>query len=761
MKRSFIIPLIASLVSVSFTPVWAKEAVRTIVVQGNRRVETPTVLSYIDVKPGAVVDEDKIEETLKNLFATGLFSDVIIDQAGDQLLINVVENKIINRISFEGNSRLKDEILQSEIAIKPREVYTLANTLEAAQKIRDMYRLSGRYGARVEPKTVERDQNRVDLVFEINEGKPTRINKILFVGNKEFTDARLQRIIMTKESRWYRFFSTDDTYDADRMSFDKELLRRYYNEHGYADFVVDSAVAELDPDDQEFYLTYTVTEGKPYTFGDVKVSIKLPCLPPEGMDKLITFEKGDVFNSREVEKTVEKLTIAIGEKGFAFVEIEPKLNRNPKTCAMDLEFLVKDGRHVYINRINIIGNDRTNDSVIRREFRLSEGDAFNSVLLKRTEQRLQNLDFFKKVDIKQSETSTPDKVDLNVEVEDKPTGSLQFSGGYSTSEGPLGTVTMNERNFMGKGYDLYASAMVAQRSMEFHGGMTDPYFLDRPLTTGLDIFHKTRKFNTQTSGWAGFRQTQTGATIPLGYEIMDRLGQNWNYTLSKDSIDDMRRRVSPFLLAQKGNWVMSSLGHALFYDGRNNSVAPSSGFFAGINNNLAGLGGNVRYLKNSFSTGAYLSLDEESKWVFSAKGSVGIMSGLGKTTRVADRFELGAESLRGFSAGGVGPRDMRTGDSLGGLYYYKGTAELLVPLGLPPELGLKGSIFMDVGSVWNFGQSSPYVFGNTPSARVGAGAGISWRSPFGLIGIYYAPYVHGQKYVDRVEKFNVTFGSQF
>ncbi len=760
MKRLFVFSLV--LCSLFLTPsfAWAKEAIRTIVVEGNRRVETPTVLSYIDVKLGAAIDEHKIEEILKNLFATGLFADITIDQVGDRLVIKVVENKIINRISFEGNSRLKDDVLQSELKIKAREVYTLANTLEAAQKIRDMYRLGGRYGAKVEPKIIEREQNRVDLIFEIDEGKPTHINKIIFVGNQAFSASRLERVIMTKESRWYRFFSTDDTYDPDRLAFDKELLRRYYREHGYADFTVESAVAELDPDDQEFYITYTLNEGKLYTFGKVKVTVNLPKLSSAGLDEQVNFETGDLFNSKAVEQTVEQLTIAIGEKGFAFVEIEPKFTRNPQTQTIDVDFIIKDGRHVYINRLNIIGNDRTNDEVIRREFRLAEGDAFNSILLKRSEQRLQNLDFFKKVEIKKEETGSPDKIDLKVEVEDKPTGSLAFSGGYSTSDGPLGTVTANERNFMGKGYDLYAKVMVAQRALDLHAGFTDPYFLDRPLTTGLDLFHMSRKFNTK-SGWNGYKQSKTGVTIPFGYELMDRLNQSWNYTANRDYISNTRVNASPYLLAQNGTWFMSAIGHGLFYDGRNNSVEPSAGYFAGIFDDIAGLGGNVKYFRNTIRAGVYKALDEENKWVLSTKVSAGVISGLGKTTRIADRYELGAEGLRGFAPAGVGPRDSRTGDSLGGLYFYKGTVELLFPLGLPPELGIKGSFFTDVGAVWNCGVSSPFIEGNNAKPRAGLGAGVSWRSPFGLIGIYYAPAVWGQKNVDRIDKFNVTFGSQF
>ena len=366
----------------------AAESLSSIEIKGNHRVETPTIMSYIDIKPGEPISEDKIEDVLKNLFATGLFADVLIEQQGSVLIIKVVENKIINRIAFEGNERLKDEMLQSEIGLRPREVYTPGRVQEAAQKIRDMYRLSGRYGAKVEPKIIEREQNRVDLIFEITEGKPTKINKIIFVGNNHYSASRLESIILTKETRWYRFFSSDDTYDKDRLAYDNELLRKFYYEQGYADFKVNSTVAELDPDTQEFYITYTLEEGKRYEFGEVKITVQLPKVQLLGLKDLITFEKGDYFNSREVEKSIDKLNTNIGEQGFAFIEIEPKLKRNAEMCTVDVDLVVKEGRHVYINRIEIFGNDRTDDEVIRRELRVAEGDPYNSVKIKRSELRL-------------------------------------------------------------------------------------------------------------------------------------------------------------------------------------------------------------------------------------------------------------------------------------------------------------------------------------------------------------------------------------
>mgnify|MGYP001488423364 CR=1 FL=1 len=742
---------------------WAQGGAYSIEVEGNRRVETPTIMSYIEVKPGQITNESK-EEILKNLFATGLFADVVIEQHGSHLLIKVVENKIINRIAFEGNEKLKDEILQSEIGLKPREVYTPGRVQEAAQKIRDMYRLSGRYGAKVEPKIVEREESRVDLIFEINEGKPTHINKIIFVGNNHFSVSRLESIILTKESRWYRFFSSDDTYDPDRLAFDKELLRRYYHEHGYADFKVDSVVAELDPDDQEFYITYTLDEGDRYRFGDVKITVKLPTLKIETLKDLkdiIIFEKGDWFNSKDIEKTVDKLNMAIGERGFAFVEIEPKLKRNPDKLTVDVELIIKEGRHVYINRIDILGNDRTDDSVIRREFRLSEGDPYNSVLLKRSEQRIQNLDFFKKVEIKPEETAAPDKIDLKMQVEDKPTGSLQFSAGYSTTDGPIGSVTMNERNLMGKGYDLYGSAMVSQRSMDFHTGLTDPYFLGRPLSAGIDAFHSSRKYNTKGQDSTGYRQVKTGGTLSFGYDLKEYLGQAWSYTIRRDVINDIRANASPFILAQRGTWIVSSAGHNLFYDKRDSSIDPTQGYYAGLADEIAGLGGDVQFFKNGARAGAYFPLNEGNTWVFATKTSGGVMTGLGKVTRVVDRYELGGDSLRGFVDGGIGPRDKRTGDALNGLYYYKGTAELSFPLGLPPELGIKGSMFSDAGSVWHSGNKSQFIASNNQKIRVTIGTGITWRSPFGPIGVTFAKALVYVKHVDRKEVFRVNFGTSF
>lgn len=742
----------------------AAEPIAAFDISGNHRVETPTIMSYIDIKAGEMVNEAKIEELLKNLFATGLFADVSIEQVGNRLNIRVVENKIINRIALEGNEKLKDDAILTEIALRPREVYTPARVQEAAKKIRDMYRLSGRYGARVEPKIVEREQNRVDVVFEITEGKATQINKIIFVGNCSFSDSRLESVILTKESRWYRFMSSDDLYDPDRLSYDKELLRKYYYEQGYVDFKVTSTVAELDPDCQEFYITYTLSEGKRYQLGNVCLKVELCKADQQWLQSLVNLKTGDWFNSRDVERTIDKLNAAIGERGFAFVEIEPKLHRNPETCTVDVELVIKEGQHVYINRIDIFGNDRTDDDVIRREFRFAEGDPYNSIKLKRTEQRLRNLDYFKKVEIKQEKTAAKDKVDLKVEVEDKPTGSLQFVAGYSSSDGILGGVTMNERNLMGRGYDLYASAQVSQRSLDFNVGFNDPYFLNRPLLAGISVFHSARKFNTKDQDNVGYQQQKTGLTPTIGYDITEYLAQSWSYTIRRDLIDDISKRASPYLKEQRGTWYISSVGQNLFYDKRNSSVDPTQGYYFAFASELTGLGGNVHFFKNSARAGYYYPLDDEHRWVLMAKGSAGVMTGMSHKTRVVDRFELGGDSLRGFTDSGIGPRDKRTKDALGGLYYYKATFQLDFPVGLPKSYGVNGFAFSDAGSVWHSGDKKKPLYpilSEEQSIRLSIGIGVNWRSPFGLIGFNLAKPLIYKKHVDRVKEFSVNFGSSF
>ena len=735
--------------------------IKSIKIEGNNRVETPTILTYVPIHVGEEYDHEKVEDALKDLFATGLFADVVIDQAGDVLVIKVVENKIINRIAFEGNEKIKDELLVGQIGLRPREVYTAGRAQEAAQKIRDIYRLSGRYGAKVEPKIVERAQNRVDLVFEIEEGKPTRIDRIIFVGNQRFSESRLESIIMTKETRWYRFFTTDDTYDPDRMAYDRELLRKYYLNNGFADFKVISVVAELDSDSQDFYITYTLDEGEVYTFGDVKIINNLSKFDASQLNNEITFSPGDTYRLRDVEKTIDNLNRAVGDQGFAFIEIEPKAEKDPKTHTVKMTFEIKEGKHIYINRINIRGNDRTNDHVIRREFRFAEGDPYNTSRLNRSEQRIKDLGYFKKVEFSEQEAGVPDKVDVNVDVEDQVTGQMQFAAGYSTSEGALGAIMANERNVMGEGYIWNLKAMMSQQSIDTRTGFYDPYFLDRRLLAGAEVFYTQQKYDTRKNFWDEYKMGSVGSNVTSGYEITESLRQTWTYTVREDHIGAFKPGVSPFLQSQKGDWLYSGFGHALVYDKRDSRIDPTEGYYASVGNEFAGAGGKVRFLKNNFGAGHYLPVDEDHEWVLVTSAEVGIMSDLGKTSRAVDRYSLGGDTLRGFDDMGVGPRDRNTSDALGGQYYYAGSVQLNFPLPLPNDFGVKGQLFTDVGSLWDTGFSNPAIVSNDSKVRVGSGVGLTWKSPLGPIGVSFAKAVKKVKGVDRTETFRINFGTQF
>ena len=742
--------------------------IQSIDIAGNVRLERDSILSHLLIKEGDLASDDKIEESLKNLFETGLFADVAITQQGDHLIVKVVENKIINQITFEGNDKLSDEMLKADIGLRPRETYTVGTVQTAAQKIRDLYRLSRRYAATVTPKIIEREQNRVDVVFEIDEGKPTTVDRISFIGNKRFSETRLESIIQTKESRWYRFFTNDDTYDPDRLEYDKELLRRYYLSSGYADFKVVSAVAELSPDTFNFYITFTIEEGARYKFGKVNLTSEVEGLKLEQLQNILTFEKDDWYNNRQVENSIELLAAKISELGHAFVEVQPKLNKDAKNKVVDVTLVVRPGAHVYINRITLEGNDRTNDDVIRRELKVIEGDPYNGAKIAESERRLKNLNYFKKVQITQEKTTELDKTDVKVLVEDQSTGEMMFGGGYSTHDGPLISVKLAEHNLLGRGQDFRAEAMLSKRTKDISLGFTEYHFLNRPLEASADIFRTSTKQDTRGTFTGGYTQQKMGGTLGIGYALATHLMQSWHYTLRKDVVQGAQRNgnkaPSVFLTQQLGtNWV-SAVSHDIIYDRRDNRQEPTEGYYVGLGNQFAGLGGTVRYLNNNISAGYYVPLDEDHNWVASLRGKMGIIFGLGRDVRIVDRYTLGGFNLRGFAEAGAGPRDKKTDDALGGLRYYTTTLDLTFPLGLPAEYRVKGTIFADAGSLFHTGDKDPKtasnIISNNQSLRASVGFGFTWGSPLGALGFTIAKDLKSVK-GDKKEVFRLNFGTQF
>lgn len=706
----------------------AAAPIKSIRVEGNKRIEKETILSRAQLESGRVYSNDDLNDALKKLFASGLFNDAHVRIDGQTLVVQVVENPIVNRVAIEGNDKISDEILRAELKLRPRQVYSLTVLRLDTQRIQDLYRLKGYFGAVVTPKIVKRDQNRVDVVFEVKEGSATVVRKIFFLGNKRFSNSKLETTIQTKETRWYRFFTTDDNYDPERLAYDRELLRKFYLEHGYVDFQIRSAVAELTSDQSEFYITFTLDEGMRYKVGAVTIESQVPKVDPKTLQKHLTLGQGDWYNSKNIETSIQKLTDALGTLGYAFVDIQPVIKKNAAGQVVDLTFVIKEGPKAYIGAIKIKGNDRTDDEVIRREMRLYETDAFSSNKLKESEKRVKDLGYFKKVSITKEPAGAPDKVDLMVDVEEDRTGELSFGAGWSTSDGPIGNLKFAEHNFRGKGQDLRAGVTYAQHRQEFDVGFTEPYFLDRDLIAGIDLYRITRNRYLESS----YDQEIHGTTLHLGYNLMDHLSQMLSYTLRGDKVGGIRSDASRFVQEQKGTSIMSAVGQDLLYDRRDSRIDPTEGYSLGLGNEFAGVGGNIQYLKNRI-TGSYF-YPVMDQVVFELTARYGVMFGLGKKTRIADRYILGGDSLRGFESGGVGPRDRVSKDSLGGKQFYSGTAEVTFPIGLPNEFGVKGAAFSEVGSVWQSGESGPTVF-DSPVMRVSGGLGLRWRSPLGPLRI--------------------------
>lgn len=727
--------------------------VREIAVEGTQRVEPETVRSYLLIQEGDPYDPRRVDRSLKSLFATGLFADVTMRQEGSRLIVSVVENPVINRIAFEGNKRLEDKDLEAEVSLRPRVIYTRTKVQNDVQRLLTLYRRSGRFAATVEPKVIRLDQNRVDLVFEINEGKLTEIRNIRFVGNREYSDSRLREVVRTKESRWYRFLSSDDTYDPDRMTLDRELLRRFYLSEGFADFNVVSAVAEMTADRKDFFVTFAIDEGARYKFGKIDVEAGLRDLDGESLKGDLEMEEGDWYDADLIDKTIDDLSTKVSDLGYAFVDVRPRVKRDREAKTVAISFEVNEGSRVFVERIDINGNVRTIDKVLRREMRLVEGDAFNTSKLRRSRTRIQNLDFFSKVNVEQVPGSAPDKTVINVDVTEKSTGSLSVGAGFSTTNGALFEVGIREKNLLGKGQDLKLNGTVAQRKSQIDLAFTEPYFMDREVAAGFDVFH----INTDYQDTSSFDTSSDGLALRASYPITEFLRQGWRYTVKQSDVSNVPSSASSYIKAQEGGSVLSEVSHTLVYDRRDNRLNPHDGYYLRMGNDLAGLGGTSRYLRNTVGAGKYFPLGDQLTLVFS--GDAGHMLELGKDIGLLDRFFVGGDDLRGFASAGVGPRDKSTEDALGGEWKYTGTAQVNFPLGFPAEIGVSGNVFTDVGSSGKIASSGSDIQ-DTGSLRASAGVGVAWTSPFGPIGLDFGVPLIKESF-DQLESIRLNFGTRF
>ena len=737
----------------------AQGVIQTIQVEGSKRVEPETVRSYLTFSTGDAYDPAKIDESLKTLFATGLFQDVRIRREGATIVIVIVENPIVSRVAFEGNHEIDDATLTSEVQLKPRAVYTRARVQADVQRILNLYRRQGLYAAQVDPKIINLDSNRIDVVFEIFEGETTKVRAINFIGNAAFSDSQLRYVISTTQTTFLSFLKGTNIYDPDRLNLDRELLRQFYLKNGYADIRILSATADLDRDGRGFFITITVEEGERYRFGIIDVESALPSLNVENLRGYILTRSGRVFNAEKVEKTIEALTVGVSEQGYAFGQVKTRLDRDESTHTMNITYVIDEGPRVYIERIEIVGNFRTEDRVIRRQFRLAEGDAFNRLLVEAARKRLRALGFFKTVEVNTKPGSSPDRVVIVVTVLEQPTGELSFGASYSTSEGVIGDVSITERNLMGKGQyvRLGFSGSLERAQVDF--SFTEPYFLDRNLAAGFDLFHK----EVDLTSVASFSQRSTGANLRLGFPIADNTQMGLRYRFEQEDIFDVSPNASLAVKEAEGLSNTSSVGFTIAYDTRNVPASPTSGFFTSFSQDFAGVGGDVQYFRSVIDARGYYPITNKITLV--GRGQAGSITGWGgQDVRLTDLFFKGGETIRGFERAGYGPRDACespgshvhivncTRDSLGGELFWATTAEVRFPFPyVPDSLGMQGAVFVDAGSLWQASGEAISAVTNPPcpgdstgphcgegsyildsaGVRLSTGFSIIWQSPLG------------------------------
>jgi outer membrane protein insertion porin family len=844
--------------------------VRVVNVTGSERLEADTVRTYVQLSPGDPYDATIIDLALKRLYATELFADATIRVDNGVLTVNVRENPVINRIVFEGAKRVKEEKLREEVRLAPRQIFTRSKVRADLSRMIEVYRRSGRFAATIEPKIIQLPQNRVDLVFEIDEGPKSKIRQINFIGNQKFSDGDLRSDMYSRQARWYRLFTSNDTYDPDRLAADREKLRQFYFTEGYADFRVISAVSELTPDRKDFIVTFTIEEGDRYKFGKVDLESKIRDIKSADYKKIIPIKEGDWFNAKRIEDSEELLKNTAGLFGYAFADVRAKPTRNKDKKSIDFLFEIAEAPRVYVERIDINGNTRTLDKVVRREFRLAEGDAFNSFKVKRSKERIQSLGFFQeKLEIEQKPGSAPDKVVLEVNVEEKSTGQLTLGAGFSSFESFVFNLGLAQRNFMGKGQDVRANFEISSFRNQIDLSFTEPYFLNRNLSVGVDLYRRDANCLNRQSiscGSSNYSQTDLGAGLRAGFNVTEY----WTYIarynlvssdlqypgverafrdatgnpvytsiLAKDTDGNQifdtdgvtplyvsvpntsptanlgfgqvcvlsGSTVSAVICDEIGARTTSSLGHSLLYNSLDNNQRPNRGQRFTFSQDFAGLGGSTKYLRNTLQYDYFvpvigrwvLRVGAEGGHIFTwGKGTEKDISGnivsVDRRIRLNDRFFLGTPQFRGYAFRGIGPREaylssagnyinkdgaeilagdttsVIQGEALGGQTYYKGTAELRVPLGqAASELGLQASAFFDIGSLWNVkvnpavipaDQIGRRIVGDTWKPRMAFGIGVSWNSPFGPFRIDISKPLNKQP-GDITETFQFNVGTSF
>jgi outer membrane protein insertion porin family len=819
------IPVGTGIVGVAASGVAVAQSANSIEVKGNRRVEAETIRSYFKHGPGGRMTAEQENEGLKSLIATGLFQDVQIEHSDGRLVVSVIENPVINRIAFEGNNKAKDEQLKAEIQSKPRGTLSRPTVQADVQRIIEIYHRSGLFEVRVDPKVIELPSNRVDLIFEITEGGKTGVRDIRFVGAHAFSGRRLRDVIKTSVSNWVSFLQTADIYDPDRVEADRDLLRRFYLQHGYADVRVVSAVGEYETPvvptgkwswtpvrgkrGPGFTITFTIDEGPQYHVGTIDVVSNVHAIDPGTLRSRLKIYPGNVYNADLVAKSVEAMTIEAAKRGFAFANVHPRGDRDVAKRIINLTFVVEEGTRAYIERVNIRGNTRTRDYVIRREFDIGEGDAYNRALIDRAERRLKNLNFFKSVKITNEPGSAPDRVVVNVNVEEMPTGEFSVAGGYSTADGFIGEVSIADRNLMGRGQFAKASVSIGQFTRGFDLSFVEPYLLGYRMAGGIDFFAR----QTLATSFVSYNTRSIGTNLRLGFALSEELAFQPHYSIYQQEISlpaqfnncqfssrtpanggpgvnptDEAAGLDTIVNVPNGCYadgeaslpirkelgagpvVVSLVGYSLAYNTLDNNKSPTAGLFAELKQDLAGVGGEVNFIRSSFETRNYYEVFPDVVGVFKLQG--GYLTGWGgKSLRMLDQFQMGPNLVRGFAPAGIGPRDLTPGttnDALGGTLYWGASIEMQTPVYfLPKEVGIKVAAFVDAGSLWDYkGPTGWSVTGETlqvadsSAVRSSVGVGLIWDSPLGPLRFDFAYALTKEPY-DRTQIFRFSGGTKF
>lgn len=738
-------------------------------VAGNQRIEADTIRVFAGIQPGQAVSPEELNLAVRRLFDTGLFETVEVMPEAGRLVITVVENPSINQIAFEGNRSIDDETLAGAIELRSRLAFSVAAAEADAQRIIDAYRASGRFGAEVTPVIIRLPENRVDLVFEVVEGRPTRVQRVNFIGNEVFSDGRLRRVVETSQANILSSFFGSASYDADRLELDRELLRQFYLERGYVDFSVRSAVAEIARERNAFFVTFTISEGQRYDFGEMGVSSNVPGLDPAAFEPLLgPVLGGGVYNAKLVERVVERMAFQAGQSGYAFLEVRPRVVKNAADRTVDIVFELVQGDRVFIERIDISGNNRTLDRVIRRQFRVVEGDAFNTREIRNAENRIRGLDYFSNVAVTINEGSAPSRAIVDVRVEEQPTGSLNLGGSFSSSEGAAAQISITERNFLGRGQTLSLALTASTQFTNVDFTFVEPALFDRDLLGGFQVYYLDRNYNE-----TAYKTRNIGFVPRVGFPVSENGRVTLRYTIAQNKLHDVAFDASDIIKQEEGTQVVSALGGTYVYDRRNSPVDPTAGFILTATQEFAGLGGDATYSKTSGVARAYASLFDEDVVLSAALEGGALFSNDGTT--VVERFITGGDAFRGFARNGVGPRDVcdvgscrvpqqdiKVDDPLGGNFLSVLRLDASFPLGPLEQYGIFGGVFSDIGSLWGLDETDGSMGPVEDEFYLRATAGISLfvETPFAPLRFNFSQALRKKDY-DETENFRFTIATRF